>query len=843
MHALDRVNLPEKLAPRHALLNVFHRAAAKRLAFVCAPAGYGKTISTLLWLNDSGRKGIWIQLNEQQNALADFYAKLGGGLVALQPYNRELQSILMRSDFGSSPVEFTQQLIASLARDEELYSLIIDDFHCVKNEEIHKSLPNILLSLPYAFSSFILSREEPSGSMQELLEKGRVEEITAEALAFEEAEIGVYFREHGRNLSGAEIRAVHTMTKGWPMGVNALALTGSISLGMGESQLIDCYLNEHAWERWPEDIRLFLMQCSIVDEITPDICARLTGREDSEAILRDFCAANMFIVDSGLGGYRCHHLFQDFLRAKLHAAQGIDAQRLYRIAAEFYMETGRYYEGLRFSVKGGNYAGVEACMLELYKYSTQGNAVAEHAARLKSYLMDLIPDVVLEENPYLLINYAWSHYLMGQAEPMLHYIDRIYENFETILSKHNIFMELGLLITTLDFRKSPMGILLEEKGANTASVNPGRQMQTVTMTENMPFYHRSNRDYSPFALNSDASFDAFSQAFGNILGPGILEICVTGLRGGLLYEQNRLEEAIPYADSAIQALLPETVAELKVCAMLLRAVICLAQDEQDEYEERLQEIKALLDRESAMYLMPNLLAVETKHRLMHASKGAAREWLARYFVTEPEMPEFYKIFQHFTTARAYIVLNRIEEALALLQKLKALGASFNRPLDVAEAGSLLALICWGIGEKQQSRAIMEETLQITQTYGFVRVVADEGSSVLPVLKDCLNALDAPGNRCGLDLAYVNNVYLAAYAASKKYRGLGWNIHVKPVKLSPQQTMILSMMAKGFKQKQIAEIASLALPTVKSHTYVMYKKLDVNNAADAILKARDMGLIE
>ena len=507
------------------------------------------------------------------------------------------------------------------------------------------------------------------------------------------------------------------------------------------------------------------------------------------------------------------------------------------------METGRYYEGLRFSVKGGNYAGVEACMLELYKYSTQGNAVAEHAARLKSYLMDLIPDVVLEENPYLLINYAWSHYLMGQAEPMLHYIDRIYENFETILSKHNIFMELGLLITTLDFRKSPMGILLEEKGANTASVNPGRQMQTVTMTENMPFYHRSNRDYSPFALNSDASFDAFSQAFGNILGPGILEICVTGLRGGLLYEQNRLEEAIPYADSAIQALLPETVAELKVCAMLLRAVICLAQDEQDEYEERLQEIKALLDRESAMYLMPNLLAVETKHRLMHASKGAAREWLARYFVTEPEMPEFYKIFHHFTTARAYIVLNRIEEALALLQKLKALGASFNRPLDVAEAGSLLALICWGIGEKQQSRAIMEETLQITQKYGFVRIIADEGASVLPVLKDCLNALNAHDKQCGLNRAYVNNVYLAAYAASKKHRGLAWNIHVKPVKLSRQQAMILSMMAKGFKQKQIAEMASLALPTVKSHTYVMYKKLDVNNAADAILKARDMGLIE
>lgn len=841
--SLERINLPEKLAPRHALLNVFHRAAAKRLTFVCAPAGSGKTISTLLWLNDSGRRGIWIQLDEQQNALADFYNKLGRALMALQPYNRELSNILLRSDFGSSPVEFTQLLIASLAKDEGLYSLIIDDFHRVKNEEIHKSLPDILLSLPHGFSSFILSREEPPGNMRELLEKGRMEGIAAAALAFTETEIGMYFREHGRNLSEAEISIVHTITKGWAMGVNALTLTGSINLGMGESQLIECYLNEHAWERWPEDIRLFLMQCSVVEEITPDICARLTGREDSESILQYLCAANLFIVDSGLGGCRCHHLFQEFLRGKLDAAQNIDTQRLYKIAAEFYMETGRYYEALRFSVKADDYAGVEACMLELYKYNTQGNAVAEHAARLKSYLMDLIPDTALQKNPYLLINYAWYHYLMGEAEPMLRCIDRIYENFETIIRKHNVFMELGLLITTLDFRKSAMGIVPEMQRSNAVAVSPGSQMQTVTMTENMPFYHRSNQDYSPFALNPDASLDAFSQALGKILGPNILEICVTGLRGGILYEQNHLEEASLYADRAIQALQPETVTELKMCAMLLRAVICLAQDEQDEYEERLHEIKTLLDRESAMYLMPNLLAVETKYRLMHAGKGAAREWLARYFVTEPELPELYKIFQHFTTARAYIVLNRIEEALALLQKLQALGASFSRPLDAAEAGVLLALVYWSTGEKQQARSIMEETLQITQKYGFVRIIADEGASVLPVLKDCLNALNAHDKQCGLNRAYVNNVYLAAYAASKKHRGLAWNIHVKPVKLSRQQAMILSMMAKGFKQKQIAEMASLALPTVKSHTYVMYKKLDVNNANDAILKARDMGLIE
>ncbi|MDL2314161.1 LuxR C-terminal-related transcriptional regulator [Desulfovibrio sp. OttesenSCG-928-C14] len=842
-HDPGQVHLPQKLSPRHTLLNTFHRAAARRLAFVSAPAGSGKTISTLLWLNDSGRKGVWLQLRGQQNALADFYGTIGRALLSLQPYNREVARILDRSDFGSSPVEFMQQLVASLVRDEELYALIIDDFHCIENEEIHKSLPGLLLSLPYGFASFILSRNPAPGAMAELLEKGRSFGISGDELAFTPAEIGAYFANHGRNLNEAEVNAVHAMTKGWPMGVQALALAGSINLGMGESQLIEGYLHGHVWERWSEDIRMFLMQCSIVDDMTPELCARLTGRKDSEAVLRKLCAANIFIVDSGRNGYRCHHLFQDFLRARLEDAREIDKPRLHLAAAGFYMEAGRHYDALRFYAKGGDCAGVEACMLELYKYSTKGNAVAEHAARLKNYLMDLIPDKMLQENPYLLINYVWYHYLMGQAEPMLRHIDRIYENFENLLVRHNVFMELALLITTLDFRKTPTGIVLEMQHVHNAAGHADRPMQTVTMTENMPFYHRSNQDYSSFALAPDMALDAFSRAFGAILGPDILKISLAGLRAGILYEQDRLDEAAPYADKAIEALLPDTVGELKMGAMLLRALISLARDEQDEYEERLAEIKVMLERESAMYLIPNLLAVETKYRLMDAGKGVAREWLTRYFVTEPVQPEFYKIFQHFTTARAYIALNRVADALSLLEKLKALGTSFNRPLDMAEAGVLLALVHWATGEKREARAAMDATLELTQQYGFVRIIADEGASILPVLKDCLNDLNGKGAPGSLDREYVNMVYLAAYAVSKKHRGLTWNIHVKPVKLSRQQTKILSLIARGFKQKQIAEMTSLALPTVKSHIYVMYKKLDVSNAADAILKARDMGLIE
>lgn len=43
--------------------------------------------------------------------------------------------------------------------------------------------------------------------------------------------------------------------------------------------------------------------------------------------------------------------------------------------------------------------------------------------------------------------------------------------------------------------------------------------------------------------------------------------------------------------------------------------------------------------------------------------------------------------------------------------------------------------------------------------------------------------------------------------------------------------------------QIAEITRLKIPTIKSHTSIAYKNLVVNNAMDAVLKARELGFID
>jgi LuxR family maltose regulon positive regulatory protein len=54
--------------------------------------------------------------------------------------------------------------------------------------------------------------------------------------------------------------------------------------------------------------------------------------------------------------------------------------------------------------------------------------------------------------------------------------------------------------------------------------------------------------------------------------------------------------------------------------------------------------------------------------------------------------------------------------------------------------------------------------------------------------------------------------------------------------------MMEFLALGYNNAEIARVTGLALPTVKIHLMLAYEKLDVHNAIDAVIKARELGLI-
>jgi LuxR family maltose regulon positive regulatory protein len=293
------------------------------------------------------------------------------------------------------------------------------------------------------------------------------------------------------------------------------------------------------------------------------------------------------------------------------------------------------------------------------------------------------------------------------------------------------------------------------------------------------------------------------------------------------------------------------------CVQFLRHATLTRMGRETEANEVLLELTEAV-QSRGQFLVPNLTAYQTRLALLDADKDVAGVWLDNYFVVETNHIELFRSYQHFTTARAYMVLGDTNKAMELILLLKDFGENLNRPTDFSEASVLESALLWSLGQKKEAAATLEAAIERLAPYGFIRIVDDEGAAILPVLKrvtaslgadttgtaDTGSAASAAKGR--LTRAFLNEIMMAAYGFSKLHQGVTANINVrsqKPVKLSKQQAQMLTFLSQGYSNAMIAQKTGLAIPTIKSHTSIAYRKLAVNNAMDAVLKARERGWSE
>jgi len=61
-------------------------------------------------------------------------------------------------------------------------------------------------------------------------------------------------------------------------------------------------------------------------------------------------------------------------------------------------------------------------------------------------------------------------------------------------------------------------------------------------------------------------------------------------------------------------------------------------------------------------------------------------------------------------------------------------------------------------------------------------------------------------------------------------------------LSPRESEVLSLIARGFTYAEVADRMEILLSTVQSHVRNIYGKLDVHNKSEAVFEARQLGLL-
>ena len=96
------------------------------------------------------------------------------------------------------------------------------------------------------------------------------------------------------------------------------------------------YFTAEVLDQQPPEVTRFMLDTSILGELTADACAAVTGRQDAAALLHSIDAANLFLValDDDRTSFRYHPLVRQLLNAELRARDPDREQALHLIFRE-----------------------------------------------------------------------------------------------------------------------------------------------------------------------------------------------------------------------------------------------------------------------------------------------------------------------------------------------------------------------------------------------------------------------------------------------------------------------------------------------------------------------------
>jgi len=825
--------------PRTAIVQKMKKISAKKNIFMSAPGGYGKSIAAAQWLSSIRGNTAKMIIRQEDNNPEVFYKRLASILVDLTKMKKGLPFPLDKAITFDRLIDVINLLPAKNTR----HYLLIDDLHIINSEEIINRVPVISASLPENIRRCLVSRSEPPAVF---METGMFDVITKEDLLFSPEEVEWLGAEKDFDLSSAQIKELLDTTGGWVMYLSALLSSGKATENTNPAenkpqknkvpQTLTQYLDARVWKLWDNETKTLLLKLAVPNEITPDLCKRLTEKKDSRSILEKLTKKeNAFLSLAENDTYRFHDIFHDFLLERMTCfLSKEEIQRLNGIAAQWYYEQGDYYEGAKHYIQNKDHSGINRCINATNHYhESSGNLSVEVRLNFTTQFIKSLPSEFIAENPFLITRSAVAAHNNGDTNEFARYTDLLYEKMPSIAVKYPELIKTIVMFMGVDYRMSMreyVGRIAKMMAHAPKDSAQKTGIRVGTMTQNLPFFHRSFRDLSDVHELKDEDINPMRNTFGLLIGENysILEKCAFA---GFGYEHGNLLDAARYALEAFNACDEETYPEITFHAHAILESVLYAMGSIQEAGKIMALMEDNIER-NAQFLRVNFKAIQTERFIRDARLEAAKEWLAVYACHNKQLP-FYQICRHFTTMRSFIAIGNFAAAVQFGKRLMALATDYRRPLDQIECGILTAIALRHSSKKDDAAAQLAQSVKIAAPYGFTQLFINDGKEILPILWELKKNMDKDDDLLHFTDRLANDIY-------KRYN-LNAREETTPA-LSPQQLAMLPYLNKGMTYSEIAKATGVERSTVKYHVLQCYKRLNVHDAQEAIVKAKMLGLL-
>ncbi len=873
------------------------------LTLVSAPAGYGKTTAIRLWAEEAGCPVAWVTLEKSDNDLRQFLTYV---LAALQQVEADLGQAALEAVETSAELDsprILRLLIHDLLGLEQPLLLVLEEYHLIENSEIDRFLEALLNQAVANLHLVIATREDPGLPLNRLRARNQLTEIRAADLSFSLDEAGAFFATvMGVHLPRRELEILKNRTEGWAAGLQLAALslkesddpTQAVESFRGTHRHILDYLIEEVVDSQPEAVRTFLRRTSILDQLSPSLCAAVTGQPDSGQTLRYLEANNLFLValDAERTWYRYHALFGELLRNQLVQVEPEEAAALHERAAGWYEAHGLVQKAVEHAFQSGN---GEAASHLIEKNGLPMLYQGEVATVVGWF--DRLPESLLHASPTLCIDKAWALALV-QRQTRTAEVERALQAAAGALSRadadealhrwvagHAASIRAYLLQTPESASEGPQKLiemsqhaqrLLPEGERAIRSVNALNIGHAYATLADLP---AAERAFQQAFVEGMAGGNFYAAIYGPINLAGLalvkgqlqdaLQLCEANIvrfnrllagqrfppigalhivEGSILLEENRLAEAEEELAHGLSLIRWTGEYEAYVQA---HAALARLRCTQGDRAGMLDHLRTLAETrpEVAGY------AQALRHRLS-AHSGApdrtgleeARRWLAQPGIRFDGLADVAGVDPlrriHFQThlcaahtlarlaARA-VPAEPVTNAHAYLARQQKFAETHGLAGWLIEIGLARALLYQAEGKIEEARRTLRPALAAAAPRGYVRLFLDEADLLRPLL-------DAPAlRRQDPDLSAFVQRLLEAMPGAPARSTIAL---VEQERLSDRELEVLSLLAAGHSYKEIGEQLFLSLNTVQFHVKNVYGKLAVNKRGHAIEKARAMDLI-
>jgi LuxR family transcriptional regulator, maltose regulon positive regulatory protein len=894
---------PPGFVPRPRLVRALDDGLARGRVLVCAPAGFGKTALLAGWARGRGRPVAWLGLDGGDSDPARFWRYTVAALDGARPGLAGRVSPLLGPPSPRSFEALVTALINELATDAgpDEVLLVLDDYHLAGSEPVHESVAFLLEHLPPGLRVVVSGRADPPLPLARLRARGQLAELRAGDLRFTAEEAAALLAEAvGPGLPGTVVPALVARTEGWAAGLQLAGLSlrghadpaGFVAAFSGSHRFVLDYLADEVLDGQPAEVRAFLLETSVLERLTGELCDAVTGRPGSRAMLAAIERAGLFVVplDEARGWWRYHHLFAGLLRARLQAEQPGRVRALHRAAATWCEEHDLADDAVRHALAAGD-AAWAARLVERHVETLLGRS---EGVTLRRWLSAL-PAGPVRDRPRLCLAQAYGAAMGFQAEALESLLDdagralavsgdQPYEassgRLDSVLA--NVPAGIAFLRAVLARLRGDVALAAgcnRQAQAHLGSADRllrafvrwslagtdwlgGRLGPAERGLAELLAERRAAGEFADDFLAMRVCYDLaeVQRAQGNLdaaaaTGRLALEagrsgqLPLTGLAHVSLaqvqYERNELTAAFDHATRGVE--LCRQLAFTAPLATGLAVVAWIRQARGDAAGAR-----AAMDEAGLVELSPQVVALlnpfpAQRARLLLAQGDvrAAAGWAMAAGLSPDDEPDYPREPAYLVLARVLLAQDDPGRALTLLQRLLGAAASQGRTGSIIEIQALRALALAALGDDAGALAALTEALTPAARHGYVRVFADAGAPMHALLIRLPDARPGQYAARGIDPGYLAALRRACAPAGGGMPPPGRAGAAPPGLAEPltdRELDVLRLLAAGKSNQRIAHDLVVAIDTVKKHVTHILGKLGAANRTEAAARARQLGLI-